>query len=130
MLPRGPSTGEPVACWPSSPRAVHLAAVGDLLAAVEGSPLVRPRSDVAVNVRETRRAYDRATKLPTSLVEALTRTAVLGEQAWGEAKRKNDYPSFRPWLEKLLGLKRQEAACVGYASGNPTTRCWTSSSRG
>jgi len=94
--------------------------VGDLLAAVEGSPLVRdPESDAAVNARETRRAYDRATKLPTPLVEEMTRTAVLGEQAWGEARAKNDYPSFRPWLEKLLGLKRREADCVGYASGNP-----------
>src|SRR4051812_32985065 len=44
--------------------------VGDLLAAVESSDLVRDaESDAAVNVRETRRAYDRATKLPASLVE-------------------------------------------------------------
>jgi carboxypeptidase Taq len=94
--------------------------VGELLAALERSELVRdPESDPAVNVRETRRSYDRATKLPTSLVEALARTAVLGEQAWGEARQKNDYPAFRPWLEKMLDLKRQEANCVGYASGNP-----------
>ena len=94
--------------------------VGELLGTVEGSPLVTdPESDAGVNVRETRRAYDRATKLPTPLVEELTRAAVMGQQAWGEAREKNDYPAFRPWLEKLLGLKRQEAACVGYASGNP-----------
>src|SRR5688572_17696861 len=68
--------------------------LGELLATVEGSDLVGDRgSDPAVNVRETRRAYDRATKLPTALVEELTRTAVLGEHAWGEAKQKNDYPA-------------------------------------
>src|SRR5947209_18136896 len=40
-------------------------AVGELLAAVEGSPLVTDReSDAAVNVREIRRMYDRAVKLP------------------------------------------------------------------
>jgi carboxypeptidase Taq len=92
--------------------------IGELLATVEASPLVRDRdSDAAVNVRETRRAYDRATKLPTALVEALSHAEVLGQQAWGEAKGKNDYPQFRPWLEKLLDLKRQEAKCVGSASG-------------
>ena len=96
------------------------ARLGELLGEVEGSPLVRElESDEAVNVRETRRAYDRATKLPTRLVEELTRTAVLGQQAWGDARAKNDYPAFRPWLEKTLVLKREEAKCVGYASGNP-----------
>jgi carboxypeptidase Taq len=94
--------------------------VGELLATVEASPLTDdPESDAAVNVRETRRSYDRATKLPTSLVEELTRAAVMGQQAWGDAKQRNDYPAFRPWLEKLLALKRQEADCIGYASGNP-----------
>jgi carboxypeptidase Taq len=93
--------------------------IGEWLATIEGSRPTTGDDDVSANVRETRRAYDRATKLPTALVEELTRTAVLAQQAWGEAKGKNDYPSFRPWLEKLLDLKRQEAACVGAASGNP-----------
>ncbi len=96
------------------------ARIGELIAAVESSDLVQdPQSDAAVNVRETRRSYDRATKLPTALVEELTRTAVLGQQAWGEAKQKSDYAMFRPWLGKTLELKRQEAACIGSASGDP-----------
>src|SRR4051794_14190101 len=38
-------------------------AVGDLLASVQDSPLIAgPESDVAVNVREVRRDYDRAVK--------------------------------------------------------------------
>ena len=90
--------------------------LGDWLAEVEGSPLVSdPESDPAVNVRETRRDYDRAGKLPASLVEELARTEVLGQQAWGQARKKSDYAAFRPWLEKIVTLKRQEAACVGYA---------------
>jgi carboxypeptidase Taq len=94
--------------------------VGEWLATVEQSELVREAvGDAAVNVRETRRAYDRATKLPTKLVEELTRTEVLAQQAWGEAKGKNDYAHFRPWLERTLELKRQEAACVGSESGDP-----------
>src|SRR5687768_14829522 len=53
--------------------------VGELIAQVEGTELVRdPESDAAVNVREIRRSYDRATKVPTKLVEELTKVGVLG----------------------------------------------------
>jgi carboxypeptidase Taq len=93
--------------------------MGELLAAVEASPLVADADgDATVNVRQARRRYDRARKLPTSLVEELTKTAVLGEQAWETARAKSDFPAFEPWLAKMLELKRQEAACVGFAS-NP-----------
>ena len=90
--------------------------IGELLQAVEGSDLVKdPQSDAAANVRETRRSYDRARKLPSSLVEEEVRVAVLAQQAWGESRAKSDYKSFEPWLGKTLELKRQEARCVGYA---------------
>ena len=91
------------------------AVIDDLLAEVEGSSLVEdPQGDVAVNVRETRRAYDRARKLPGSLVEELSRTSVMAQQAWGEAKKKSDFNLFAPWLEKTLELKKREAQCVGF----------------
>jgi carboxypeptidase Taq len=91
--------------------------VDDLLRAVEDSDLVKePESDPAVNVRETRRGYDRARKLPSSLVEEEVRVAVLAQQAWGAARAKSDYASFEPWLAKTLDLKRQEAKYVGYAT--------------
>src|SRR5262245_66544566 len=57
--------------------------VGELLAAVEGSDLVTDReSDAAANVRELRRNYDRATKIPQSLVEELARVTTAAQQAW------------------------------------------------
>src|SRR5579864_1157781 len=91
--------------------------VGDLLGQVEQSSQVKdPESEAAVNVRETRRDYERARKLPSSLVEEQSRVAVLAQQAWGEARAKSDYPSFQPWLEKTLDLKRQEARCVGFTT--------------
>lgn len=89
--------------------------VGELLAAVEGSELVRdPESDSAANVRELRRGYDRATKLPAALVEELARVTTAAQQAWQEAKAKSDFPLFRPHLEKVVALKREEAKAVGY----------------
>ena len=89
--------------------------VGELLAAVEGSDLVRdPESDAAANARELRRAYDRATKIPQSLVEELARVTTEAQQVWEQAKKKNDYASFRPVLERVVELKRQEADAVGF----------------
>ena len=89
--------------------------IGELIAKVEASDLVRdPESDAAANVREARREYDRATKLPASLVEEMARTAVLSQQAWVEARKKSQFKTFEPWLAKTVDLKKQEAACVGW----------------
>lgn len=94
--------------------------IGELLGEVEQSDFVKdPISDAAANVRETRRLYDRASKVPAALVEELSRTGVLAHSAWAEAKKKSHFPTFEPWLDKMLDLKRQEAECFGYASGNP-----------
>jgi carboxypeptidase Taq len=89
--------------------------VGELLAAVEGSELVRePDSDAAANAREIRRAYDRATKIPPALVAELARVTTEAQQVWEQARKKNDYASFRPLLTRVVELKRQEAAAVGF----------------
>jgi carboxypeptidase Taq len=88
---------------------------GDLLAEVESSTLVAdPESDATVNVREVRRVYDRAVKVPKELVEEIARVTTRCQQVWQEARQADDFAAFRPWLEKVVGLKRQEAQAVGY----------------
>lgn len=95
--------------------------VGDLLAALEASSdLGDDLSDRSVNVREARRSYDRATKLPQKLVEELSRTTTLAQQAWVEARKESDYSKFEPWLTKQLALKLEEAEAIGYGDdGQP-----------
>src|SRR5262249_36924556 len=89
--------------------------IGELLAQVESSDLVRdPESDAGANARELRRQYDRATKIPASLVEEMTRTAVLAQHAWVEARKKSQFKIFEPWLARTVDLKKQEAKCVGW----------------
>src|SRR5947199_10842748 len=62
--------------------------VGELLATIEGSDLVKvPDSPEAANVRELLRSYDRATKLPQSLVEELARVTTQAQQSWEQAKK-------------------------------------------
>ena len=81
--------------------------IGELLGELEASGgLGEADSPMAANVREARRDYDRATKLPRKLVEDISRVTSLGQQAWIEAKPKSDFASFAPWLEKIVALKR------------------------
>src|SRR5438105_3207323 len=89
--------------------------IGQLLESVQATPLVHdPESIPAVNVREIRRAYDRAVKLPKRLVEELARVTTRAQQVWQEARQANDFATFQPWLEKIVRLKREEAAAIGY----------------
>ena len=73
-----------------------------------------PDSDEAANLREWRRRYDRATKLPTALVEKFERTRAHAREAWKEARRRSEFKIFKPHLQKLLDLNRQRADCWGY----------------
>ena len=41
------------------------------------------------------------------LVEELSRTATLSQQAWVSARRESDFPAFLPWLERIVSLKRE-----------------------
>jgi carboxypeptidase Taq len=90
--------------------------IEEMLNELSGSDLIAdPESDAAVNFREVKRAFDRQKKIPSSLIEEMSKTAVLAHSAWVEARKKSNFPLFQPWLEKTLDLKRQEAKCVGHA---------------
>lgn len=93
--------------------------IGELLAELEQQDLGPADGPMAVNVREARRDYDRATKLPQRLVEEMSRVVSLSQQAWIEARKQKDFPKFLPWLEQVVSLKREEAEALGYAGGIP-----------
>src|SRR3984893_10013885 len=89
--------------------------IGRLLSEVESSGLVKdPDAAAAVNVREIRRSYDRAVKLPKELVEEIARVTTRAQQVWQEARQANNFAAFQPSLEKIVHLKRQEAAALGF----------------
>ena len=89
--------------------------LGDLLGEVENSSLVgEPLSDEAVNVRLLRRLYDRACHLPRALVEEIAQITSLAQQEWVIARRRADFARFLPWLERIVTLKRREAAAHGW----------------
>jgi carboxypeptidase Taq len=64
------------------------------------------------SIQEARRQYDRATRLPETLVKTLAETAALAYEAWVQARSESDYAAFAPWLKKIVSLKREEARCL------------------
>jgi carboxypeptidase Taq len=94
--------------------------IGELLTQLEHSgALGDSNGELAANVREARRTYDRATKLPRRLVEEISHTTTLAQQAWVKSKEDSNFQVFLPWLEKMIGLKREEAQAIGYGQGIP-----------
>jgi len=89
--------------------------VGDWLAELADSPLAAdPHCDTGADIVNLKRDYERKTKLPQTLVEELARLSVLGQQIWAQARKANDFPRFAPLLERIIRLKREEAAAIGY----------------
>lgn len=90
--------------------------VGEWLAACESDSSITgdPLSVAAVNVREIRRAYDRATKLPASLVEEFAKVTSIAQHEWAEARKVSDFTRFKPHLERIVALLRKRAECFGW----------------
>jgi len=86
-------------------------AYGDLISRLE-SRLGELDPWGQASVREARRQYDKATKVPESLVRELAETTALAYEAWVKARSESDFPAFAPWLKKILKLRRNEAECL------------------
>ena len=69
-------------------------------------------------LRVLRRELDFYTKVPPKLLEDIIRTATEGTVVWREARKKSNFAMFKPYLEKMVDLKRQEAEKLGY-HGHP-----------
>ncbi|MFO0910063.1 MAG: carboxypeptidase M32 [Isosphaeraceae bacterium] len=94
--------------------------IGELLGQLEGSELTSdPTAPSAVNIRELKRTYERLTRLPRTLVEELARVTSRAHPEWVEARRDQDFSRLQPTLETIVRLKREEASCLGSASGDP-----------
>ncbi len=93
--------------------------IGELLSACEAASdlTADPHSPSAADIRETRRQYDRARKLPSSLVGEMSRQGVIAHTAWTAARKADDFSAFAPHLSRWIELKRQEIACHGIPPG-------------
>jgi carboxypeptidase Taq len=92
-------------------------ALGDLIARCEADTETMADPDAAANLRNLRRDYERATRLPTELVREMAETSTLAMHGWREARERSDFAAFAPWLEKLVSLNRRTAEHLGVPEG-------------
>jgi len=91
--------------------------LGELISQCEADGGLTSDPVIAANLREIRRDFDIATKLPSDLVSDLARVTSQAQDVWKKAKGKNDFKSFAPWLEKVVALTRRKAECYGVPAG-------------
>lgn len=108
-------------------RAEQLATLGSISHAILTDPgieeLIREASNDSgklgewqkANLREMERTFKHAHAVPTELLKELTREGSKCEMVWREARGKNDFKSFAPYLEKVVKLVRQIATHKGQA---------------
>jgi len=89
--------------------------IGELLAVTQGSDQPSdPLAVEAVNLRLWKRSYDMAVRIPEKLAVELAKASAEGQSVWEQAKPQNDWDRFKPYLERIVALKREEAEALGY----------------
>jgi len=81
-----------------------------------------PESALAAQVREARRILGRVRCIPERLARAQAEAAAAGHEAWTAARAARDFAPFRPALERLVQLAREEAGLLT-APGAPLAGC-------
>jgi len=81
--------------------------VGEWLAQAESSDEV-----TAAQLREIRRSYERACKVPGDLAKRLAQVTSLAQGKWAEARGDEDVAAFLPVLKEVVALKREEGAAL------------------
>lgn len=87
--------------------------IGELLAAAEvaGWP-----PEAAANLREWRRSYGIATRLPEELVRRRAELITQANQTWEQARADGDYATYAPILGQLIELSAEVADHLGWQS--------------
>jgi carboxypeptidase Taq len=85
--------------------------LGELLDRAEDEQLDTAR---AAMVRIMRRDRRRAMQLPPPFVRRLALAEGRGVNAWRTARQEGDFELYRPVLEQVIALKREQADLIGY----------------
>ena len=86
------------------------AAMGAAIAAAETSGAGEGCAWRAANIRDARRDYDDAVRVPASLKAREAELGAKGYAAWHKAREANDFASFAPVLKELVALREEFAA--------------------
>lgn len=87
--------------------------VGEWLAYAEA-----PDEVGAAQLREIARIHERSLKIPADLARTLAQVTSQAQGKWAQARADEDFAAFRPVLEEVVNLKRQEGAALAQ-DGDP-----------
>ncbi|MBP7001856.1 MAG: carboxypeptidase M32 [Amaricoccus sp.] len=94
-------------------RALHALEADPALAeAAEAAEAAGPDAATAVQVAEARRIHGRATRVPAALAAELAATCAEAQTVWERARAARLFADFAPALDRVVRLKRNEAACL------------------
>ena len=115
MPTKGSSSRGEMMAWLAGKRHEHLTdgRMGELLTMLENDAL---DEDQAANVREMRRTYDQAVKLPKSFVESFAQARSEALIAWQSAREASDFEAFKPALTHLIALTKEKIELLGITS--------------
>ncbi len=69
-----------------------------------------PDADDACLVSVTKHGFDKRTKVPARWVGDFAQQTTLSQEAWVKARQSNDFASFRPYLERVVEMRREYAS--------------------
>ena len=67
-----------------------------------------------VIIREWRKDFLRANKLPVSFVKAFSQLTSESSQIWFTAKKQNNFTLFAPFLDRIIQMNREKASILGF----------------
>ncbi|MDF2614031.1 MAG: peptidase [Clostridia bacterium] len=64
------------------------------------------------SLKDLKRTYERSKNIPEKLYKEYITHTTKSEMVWEDAKRNNDFESFRPYLEKTIAFNKEMAAYI------------------
>ena len=117
LLPPGAAeqrAGQQAALAEAQHAAASDARIGGWLAKLE-APAAGLSDDQRTVVKNARRDYDRATKLPAEFVREKAAQGSRGYHAWARARAADDFAGYASVLDKNLGFAKREAGYLGWS---------------
>jgi carboxypeptidase Taq len=81
--------------------------IGEWLSNAQG-----PDAAGTAQLRLIQQSYDRATKVPSDLAQAIAKLTATSQGIWAQAREDDDVASFLPTLDEIVRLKREEGAAL------------------
>jgi carboxypeptidase Taq len=75
---------------------------------------VNYQSSEASLIRFLRRDYARARRLPSEFVSKASDINNDATEAWKQARERDDFSLFRPWLERVVEIEQEKAELLGF----------------